>query len=90
LADASNRARDVTAVGAPVHTFGYRRLADHWQQRSGTMRAQRSEPARSGRRPMSEQRPVTLETLAAQALGEIGPVPGGLAPVINRPANYGQ
>jgi cystathionine gamma-synthase len=35
-----------------------------------------------------EQRSVSPETLAAQALGEVDPVSGGLAPVINLATNY--
>src|SRR5262245_37765210 len=37
-----------------------------------------------------ERRPVSPETLAAQALGEVDPVSGGLAPVINPSTNYEQ
>ena len=37
-----------------------------------------------------DQRPVSPETLAAQALGEAGPVSGGLAPVIDPSTNYEQ
>src|SRR5205809_6192636 len=37
-----------------------------------------------------EQRSVSPETLAAQALGEVDPVSGGLAPVINLSTNYEQ
>jgi len=37
---------------------------------------------------MSEQRAVSPETLAAQALGEVDQVSGGLAPVINPSTNY--
>ena len=35
-----------------------------------------------------EGRSVSPETLAAQALGEVDPVTGGLAPVINPATNY--
>ncbi len=35
-----------------------------------------------------EGRSVSPETLAAQALGEVDPVTGGLAPVINPSTNY--
>jgi cystathionine gamma-synthase len=37
-----------------------------------------------------EQRSVSPETLAAQALGEVDPLTGGLAPVINPSTNYEQ
>jgi len=37
-----------------------------------------------------EDRPMSPETLAAQALGEIDPVTGALAPVINLATNYEQ
>src|SRR5436190_5484687 len=37
-----------------------------------------------------EQRSVAPEALAAQALGEVGPVSGGLSPVINPSTNYEQ
>jgi cystathionine gamma-synthase len=37
-----------------------------------------------------EERSVSVETLAAQALGEADPVSGGLAPVINLSTNYEQ
>jgi hypothetical protein len=37
-----------------------------------------------------EQRSVSPQTLAAQALGEVDPVSGGLAPVINLSTNYEQ
>src|SRR5437660_10337905 len=37
-----------------------------------------------------EQRSVSPETLAAQALGEVEPVSGGLSPVINPSTNYEQ
>ena len=37
-----------------------------------------------------ERRYVSPETLAAQALGDVNPVSGGLAPVINPSANYEQ
>src|SRR5437016_7521666 len=37
-----------------------------------------------------EQRSVSPETLAAQALGEVDPVSGGLSPVINPSTNYEQ
>ncbi len=37
-----------------------------------------------------ERRSVSPETLAAQALGDVNPVSGGLAPVINPSANYEQ
>ena len=37
-----------------------------------------------------DQRSVSPETLAAQALGEVDPVSGGLAPVINPSTNYEQ
>jgi len=37
---------------------------------------------------MSGQRPVSPETLAAQALGEVDPASGALAPVINLSTNY--
>jgi cystathionine gamma-synthase len=36
------------------------------------------------------QRPVSPETLAAQAMGEVDPLSGGLAPVINPATNYEQ
>jgi cystathionine gamma-synthase len=36
------------------------------------------------------ERPVSAETLAAQALGEVDPGSGGLAPVINLSTNYEQ
>ncbi len=40
---------------------------------------------------MTEQRPpLSPETLAAQALGDIDPVSGGLAPIINPSTNYEQ
>src|SRR5260370_7241645 len=35
-----------------------------------------------------EQREVSAETLAAQALGEVDPASGGLAPVINPATNF--
>ena len=35
-----------------------------------------------------EQRSVSPETLAAQALGEVDPVSGGLAPAIDPSTNY--
>jgi cystathionine gamma-synthase len=35
-----------------------------------------------------KQRSVSPETLAAQGLGEVDPVTGGLAPVINPSTNY--
>ena len=37
-----------------------------------------------------DQRPVSVETLAAQGLGEADPVSGALAPVINLSTNYEQ
>src|SRR6266702_4198529 len=37
-----------------------------------------------------EDRSVSAETLAAQALGDADPVSGGLAPVINPSTNYEQ
>ena len=40
--------------------------------------------------PVSEQRSVTPETLAAQGLGEADPLSGGLVPVINLSTNYEQ
>jgi cystathionine gamma-synthase len=39
---------------------------------------------------VTEHRSVSPETLAAQALGEVDPVSGGLAPVINPATNYEQ
>jgi cystathionine gamma-synthase len=42
------------------------------------------------RGPVSEERPVSPETLAAQAMGEPDPLSGGLAPVINLSTNYEQ
>src|ERR1700691_1611333 len=37
-----------------------------------------------------EDRPMSPETLAAQALGEVDPVTGALSPVINLTTNYEQ
>src|SRR5262245_18744725 len=37
-----------------------------------------------------EQRPVSPQTLAAQALGEVDPVSGGVVPVINPSTTHGQ
>lgn len=39
---------------------------------------------------MNERPPLSPETLAAQALGDVDPLSGGLAPVINPAANYEQ
>jgi cystathionine gamma-synthase len=42
------------------------------------------------RRKLMEQRPVSPETLTVQALGEVDPVSGALAPVINLSTNHEQ
>src|SRR4051812_43498196 len=39
-------------------------------------------------RPLDEPQQLAPETLAAQALGEIDPISGGLAPPINPSTNY--
>src|SRR6516225_7313617 len=44
----------------------------------------------SGRRSAVPERSLSAETLAAQALGDVDPTSGGLAPVINPSTNYEQ
>src|SRR5262249_22327 len=58
-----------------------------WRARPGHGRLGRWRVREAG---LMERRAVSPETLAAQALGEVDLVSGGLAPVINPSTNYEQ
>jgi hypothetical protein len=47
-------------------------------------------PREGGDGPMQSPPPLSPETLAAQALGDVGPVSGGLTPVIDASTSYEQ